>query len=135
MLQTRYDGLHVRAHLLRVPLLACHTRHTEIDQLLLAGVGERAAGVAPLAVILVEGAVRLPAGCGVVERHSAALRRAKQGVDRNIKKAGKQLQGFHIGRGVAVFPAGDGLPRDKELFGQLVLRQSLFRCDFRKFMV
>ena len=115
-------------------------RHTEIDQLLLAGVGERAAGVAPLAVILVEGAVRLSAGCGVVERHSAALadqlaRRAKQGVDRNIKKAGKQLQGFHIGRGVAVFPAGDGLPRDKELFGQLVLRQSLFRCECRKFMV
>ena len=86
MLQLRDDSFHMRPDLLRRPALTRHVRHAEIYQLLLAGIRELAAGVAPLAVVLVERAVRLLAGSGVVERHPAALTnqlsgRAQQRVD------------------------------------------------------
>ena len=73
MLQLRDDSFHMRPDLLRRPALTRHVRHAEIYQLLLAGIRELAAGVAPLAVVLVERIVRLLAGGGIVQRHPAAL--------------------------------------------------------------
>lgn len=126
MLQVRHHGLHVGADLLRRPALAGHVRHAEVDELLLTGIRERAVGIAPFAVLLVEGAIRLPAGGGILQRHPAALadqlpRRAQQRVDGDIKQPGKLLQCLRIRRGLAVFPAGHRLSGDKQLLRQLIL--------------
>ena len=73
VLQVGHDGFHMGADLFGGPLLVCHVGDAEFDQLRRAGVTEFAAVVAPLAVVLVERAVRLLAGGGVLQRHAAAL--------------------------------------------------------------
>ena len=72
MFEVRDDRLHMGADLLRGPRLGCHVRDAEVDELLYALVGKGAAVVAPLAVVLVEGTVRLTAQGAVVGRHPAA---------------------------------------------------------------
>ena len=74
-----------------------HMRQQKIQQRILALVSEGPLRIAPLAVILVERAVRFAAHVPVFERHAAALadelpRRAEQRVDRDVKKAREQLQ-------------------------------------------
>ena len=74
----------------------------EIQQFLKAGVDKFPVSITPLAVLLVKGAVRLPADIGVLQGHAAALAdqlpgRTKQGVDGDIKQPGEQLQGFCVG--------------------------------------
>lgn len=91
MLQLGHDGFHVGANLFGGPCLAGHMLNAEVDQLFLAGIGELAAGIAPFTVVLVEGAVGVFAGGGIVERHAAALAdqlpwRAQQRVDGNVEK-------------------------------------------------
>ena len=71
--QLRHHGLHVRPHLLRGPVCARHVLHAEINKLLPATVLEFAIGIAPLAVFLIKGTIRLPAGERIVQWHSAAL--------------------------------------------------------------
>ena len=91
MLQLGHDGFHMGANLFGGPGFAGHMLNAEVDQLFLAGIGELAAGIAPLTVVLVEGTVGVLAGGGIVERHSAALadklpRRAQQRVDGNVEE-------------------------------------------------
>ena len=76
----------IRARLLRRPVFVCHMLDQKIDQRLEIGVSILPIGVAPLAVFLVEGAVRLSADDGILQGHAAALadqrsRRAKECVD------------------------------------------------------
>ena len=90
VLQVGHDGFHMGADLFGGPLLVCHVGDAEVDQLRRAGVTEFAAVVAPLAVVLVERAVRLLAGGGVLQRHAAALAdqlpgRAQERIDRDVK--------------------------------------------------
>ena len=134
VLQPRHNGFHVRADLLSGPRFARHMLHAEVDELLQAGVLERTARVAPLAVVLVERAVRLAAENGVLQRHPAALtdelaRRAQQCVDRNVKKLREQLQRLGIRRRFAGLPARDRLPRHKDALGDLLLRKPLLRSE------
>ena len=68
----------------------------EIRQFLKACVCEFSFGVAPLAIFLVERAVRLFADGRIVERHTAALanqlpRGAQKRIDRNVKELRQQL--------------------------------------------
>ena len=91
MLQLGYDGFHMGANLFGGPGFCGHMGYAEVDQLFLAGIGELAAGIAPLTVVLVEGTVGVLAGGGIVERHSAALAdqlsgRAQQRVDGNVEE-------------------------------------------------
>ena len=84
-------------------------RYARVNQLLFRGVFEGSVGIAPHAVVLVKGAVRLFTGDGIFKRHAAALadqlpRRAKQRIDRHVKECGKQLERFDIRRGFARFP-------------------------------
>lgn len=79
-------------------------RYAKVNQLLLRGVFEGSVGIAPHAVVLVKGAVRLFTGDGIFKRHAAALadqlpRRAKKRIDRHVKERGKQLERFDIRRG------------------------------------
>lgn len=109
VLQLGHDGLHVSPDLFWGPLLAGHVGHAEIDQLLRAAVLEFAAGVAPFAIILIEGTVSLSAEGGVLQGHPAALADqlpggAQQRVDGNVKKLGQQLQRFRVRRGLPRFP-------------------------------
>ena len=67
------DRFHVRAYLLGRPCLACHVLNAEVNELLRALIFKLAARVAPLAVFLIELAVRLGAYRRIVKRHSAAL--------------------------------------------------------------
>ena len=98
-------------------------------------IGVGAVGVAPFAVVLVQGAVAVAAEHIVAfERHAAALadklpRRAEKRVDGHIEQSGKQLERFGIRHRVTVFPARYRLPRDKQLFGKLVLRKPCFRAQ------
>ena len=131
VIQCRHQRFHMGANLLLRPAFACHVLCAEIDQLFLAGIGKFPVRVAPLAVFLVERAVGFPAEGGILQRHSAALTdqlpgRTQQRVDGNVVEFRQQLQRFHIRRRFPVFPAGHCLPRDENLFRQLVLRQSLF---------
>lgn len=91
------------ADLLRGPRFGRHVRDAEVDELPHALVGKGAAVVAPLAVVLVEGTVRLTAQGAVVERQAAALadeltRGAKQGIDGHVEKAGQQFFGGKTAR-------------------------------------
>lgn len=115
MVQLRHDGFHVRPDLLGGPILIRHMLGAEVDQLLLAAVPERSAGIAPFAVFLVERAVRLMAGRGALKRHTAALadklpRRPRQRIDGNVKNPGEPLERFRVRRRLAVLPAGHRLP-------------------------
>ena len=74
----------------------------KIQQFLKARVDEFSVGIAPLAVLLVEGTVRLPADISVLHGHTAALADqlpggTQQGVDGDIKQPGEQFQGFCVG--------------------------------------
>ncbi len=75
--------------------------------------------------MVVEAAVRLTAEGGIVKGQADQFaRRAEQGVDRNVEDLREQLERLGIGDGLARLPAGDRLPRDKELIGKRVLRQA-----------
>ena len=89
----------MRPDLLRGPGLAREVRYAKVDKLLNAAILEFTVGVTPFAVVLIERAVRLAAGCAVLERHPAALadkapRGTQQGIDRNIEEFGKLLERF-----------------------------------------
>ena len=90
------------ANLLGRPCLRGHVFCAEVDELFGAFVLELAVGIAPFAVVLVESAVRLAAGYGVLERHAAALtdvlpRRAEERVDGNVKQHGQALERLRVG--------------------------------------
>ena len=103
----------------------------KIRQLLNARVNKFSVGIAPPAVFLVEGAVRLSADGEVVKGHAAALadelsRRAQERVDGYIKQHGQQLQRFRVRESLAGLPTGHCLPGNMELFRKLVLGQRVF---------
>lgn len=84
-------------------------RYAKVDQLLFRGVFEGSVGIAPHAVVLIKGAVRLFTGDGIFKRHAAALadqlpRRTEKCIDRHVKEHGKQLERFDVRRGFARFP-------------------------------
>lgn len=95
--------------MLRGPGSIGHMTFQEVQQFLKAGVDKFPVGVTPLAVLLVEGAVRLPADIDVLQGHTAALAdqlpgRTQQGVDGDIKQPGEQFQSFCVGHRFARFP-------------------------------
>ena len=109
--------------------LVCHILDADFDQIVHITVGIGPVRKAPFAVILVERSIRVAADERIIKRHAAALadqlaRRAEQGVDRNVKKSGKQLQGFCVGDGFAVLPARNGLTGHIDFTGQFILRQA-----------
>ena len=86
-----------------------HIFQQVVQQCLPALVNELAVGIAPLAVVLIQAAVRLPGGRFVLQRHPAALAdepagRTQQRIDGNIKQPRKQLERFGIGLRFARFP-------------------------------
>ena len=66
-------SLKIGSNLLWGPGFIGHMVLQEIQQFLKAGVDEFPVGITPLAVLLVEGAVRLPADIDVLQGHTAAL--------------------------------------------------------------
>ena len=93
----------VGSDLLRGPGSIGHMTFQEVQQFLKAGVDKFPVGITPLAVLLVEGAVRLPADIDVLQGHTAALAnqlpgRTQQGVDGDIKQSGKQFRRSPIGK-------------------------------------
>ena len=63
----------IGSDLLRGPGFIRHMTFQKIQQFLKTRVNEFPVGIAPLAVLLVEGAVRLPADIDVLQGHTAAL--------------------------------------------------------------
>ena len=109
VLQFRKLGRKVGPDLLRQPGFIGHVALQKIQQLLQAGVDKLSVGIAPFAVLLIEGAIWLPADIGVLQRHTTALAdqlpgRAKRGVDGDIKQPGKLLQSFCIGHCISGKP-------------------------------
>ena len=106
-----------------------HVVDQEVQEGVLALVGELAIGIAPFAVVLVEAAVVLAADHGVVgQGHATALtvkglRRAQKGVDRYAEFTGQDLEQLGVGLRHARLPAADGLPGDIDTFRHLFLRQ------------
>ena len=140
MLQLGQLRLKVGARLLGRPILIGHVLHQKIGQRLQILIGKLPVGIAPLAVVLVERAVRLAAEQRILQRHAAALadqlaRRAQQRVDRYVKQRGQELERVRIGHGFAVFPAGNRLTGNKYLFGQLVLRQAVFCAQRQNYIL
>lgn len=100
------------ANLLRREAFACHVPDAEVDELLHALVDVLPIGIAPLAVVLIQLAVGLPADEGVLQGHPAALTHqlpggAQKGVDGHIKEPGQLLQRVRAGHRLPVFPAGN----------------------------
>lgn len=127
----------VGSDLLRGPGLIGHMTFQEIQQFLKARVNEFPVGIAPLAVLLVEGTARLPADIGVLQGHAAALAdqlpgRAQQGVDGDIKQPGEQLQSFCVGHRFTGLPAGNRLTGHMHFFRQLFLGESPLGAQFQK---
>lgn len=109
----------------------------EVQQFLKAGVDVFPVGITPLAVLLVEGAVQLPTGIGILQGHTAALAdqlpgRAQQGVDGDIKQPGEQLQSFCVGHRFTGLPAGNRLTGHMHFFRQLFLGESPLGAQFQK---
>ena len=144
MFEVRDDRLHMGADLLRGPRFGRHVRDAEVDELLHALVGKGAAVVAPLAVVLVEGTVRLTAQGAVVERHAAALadeltRGAKQGIDGHVEKGGTAVLAFRCSAPPRPAPGGRPpaasrtpfrrvLPRRAPLSFSIRVKRLLFPC-------
>lgn len=63
----------IGSNFLRGPCFIGHMTFQEVQQFLKARVDEFPVGITPLAVLLVEGAVRLPADIDVLQGHTAAL--------------------------------------------------------------
>ena len=129
VIQFRQLGCKVGPDLLRRPGFIGHVPLQKIQQLLQAGVDEFPVGIAPLAVLLIEGAVWPPAEIGVLQGHAAALAdqlpgRAQQSIDGDIKQLGEQLQRLCVGHRFAGLPAGDRLPGHVDLFCQLLLGET-----------
>lgn len=108
VLELRQQVLQVGADLDGRKGIVCHVGRAEIDQRIHALIRECAVRIAPLAVILVERAVRFAAHAPVFERHAAALadelpRRTEQRVDRDVKKAREQLQRLGVRDRLAPF--------------------------------
>ena len=109
VIQFRKLGCKVGPDLLRQPGFIGHVALQKIQQLIQPGVDKFSVGIAPFAVLLIEGAIWLPADIGVLQRHTTALAdqlpgRAKRGVDGDIKQPGKQLQSFCIGHCISGKP-------------------------------
>ena len=106
-----------------------HVVDQEVQEGILALVGEFAIGIAPFAVVLVEAAVILAANHGIVgQRHATALtvkglRRAQKGVDGDAEFTGEDFEQLGVGLRHSRFPATDGLPGDIDALGHLFLRQ------------
>lgn len=127
----------VGSDLLRGPGFIGHMTFQKIQQFLKARVDKFPVGITPLAVLLVEGAVRLPADIGILQGHTAALAnqlpgRTQQGVNGDIKQPGEQLQSFCVGHRFAGLPAGNRLTGHMHLFRQLLLGESLLGAQFQK---
>ena len=123
--------------MLRWPGFIGHMTFQKIQQFLKARVDEFPVGITPLAVLLVEGAVRLPADVGVLQGHAAALADqlpggTQQSIDGDIKQPGEQFQGFCVGHCFAGLPAGNRLPGHMHLFRQLLLGESALGAQFQK---
>ena len=104
-----------------------HVINEEIQEIFFGCIHEFAVGVAPLAVVLIEETVRLPADVQiVVQGHAAALAvelsgASEQCVDRYVELAGKYLQSLVIGLGLACLPTAYGLPSYQNSFSKLLL--------------
>ena len=127
----------VGSDLLRGPGFIRHMTFQKIQQFLKTRVNEFPVGIAPLAVLLVEGTAWLPADIGVLQGHAAALADqlpggTQQGVDGDIKQPGKQFQGFCIGHCFAALPAGNRLTGHMHLFCQLFSGESPLGAQFQK---
>ena len=99
----------VGSDLLRGPGFIGHMTFQKIQQFRKTCVDEFPVSIAPLAIFLVEGAVRLPADISILQRHTTALAdqlpgRTQQGIDGDIKQPGEQFQGFCVGYCFARFP-------------------------------
>ena len=104
----------VGSDLLWGPGFIRHMTFQKIQQFLKARVNEFPVGITPLAVLLVKGAVRLPADIGVLQGHTAALAdqlpgRTQQGVDGDIKQPGEEFQSFCVGHRFVGLPLVDRL--------------------------
>ena len=91
MIQFRQLGLKIGSDLFRRPLLIGHMALQEIQQFFQAGVNEFSISIAPFAVRLIEGTIRLPADAGILQRHPTALADqlpwcAQQSIDGDIKQ-------------------------------------------------
>ena len=130
-------SLKIGSDLLWGPGFIGHMTFQEIQQFLKAGVDEFPVGITPLAVLLVEGAVRLPADIGVLQGHAAALADqlpggTQQGVDGDIKQPGEKFQRLCVGHCFAGLPAGNCLTGHMHLFRQLLLGESALGAQSQK---
>lgn len=104
-------------------------RKQKVKERIFAGVNEFSVGIAPFAVIFVEGAVYFAADHRIVaERHAAALakelaRSAEQRVDGNVEFLRKYFEHFGIRLCFASFPAAYGLACDVDAFCKLFLSE------------
>ena len=103
-------GPQIGPHLFRRSLRSGHGTCQELYELLQAGVNELSPCITPLAVVLIKGAVWLPAENAIVlQGHTAALAdkpsgRAQKRIDGNVIQGGKALEGFRPGKGLPRFP-------------------------------
>ena len=99
----------------------------EIQKIVLGYISELSVCVAPFAVVLVKGSVRLSADVLILGKgHSAALaeklsRTSEQGVYGYVELTGKDLQGLIVGFCLTGLPAADGLSCNQNSFCELLL--------------
>ena len=127
----------VGSDLLRGPGFIGHVAFQEVQQFLKTRVNEFPVGIAPLAVLLVEGTAWLPADIGVLQGHAAALADqlpggTQQGVDGDIKQPGEKFQRLCVGHCFAGLPAGNRLTGHMHLFRQLLLGESALGAQSQK---
>ena len=108
-----------------------------VQQFLKARVNEYSVGITPFAVLLVEGAVRLPADIDILQGHTAALTDqlsvgTQQSIDRDIKQSGKKFQRLCVGHCFAGLPAGNRLTGHMHLSRQLLLGESALGTQVQK---
>ena len=101
MLQLRQHRFQIAPHRLRWPSLAAHVLNQELRQLFQAGVDEGPVCIAPLAVVLVETAVRFSAEGILFQGHPTALTdqlpgRSQQGIDGHVKELREPFQRLRI---------------------------------------
>ena len=127
----------IGSNLLWGPGFIDHMALQEIQQFLKARVDKFPVGITPLAVLIIEGAVRLPADIDVLQGHTAALAnqlpgRTQQGVDGDIKQSGKKFQRLCVRHCFAGLPAGNRLTGHVHFFRQLFLGESPLGAQFQK---
>ena len=109
VLQLRQLLGQILPHLGFGPGVGGHVRCAVVDQGAQVGIGKFPVGIAPLAVVLIEAAVRLSAEDAVLQGHAAALAKqlpgaAQQRIDGHAEKRRQLLEGFRIGHRLPRFP-------------------------------